>query len=656
MPHPLRPLSLAFALALSLAAGGAAAQAPVEPGNSPLAAPAQCTDFYSQANASWLAANPPAAGPESVLGQLVEHTRQQQRELLDEAMRAPRNDAQKRLGDLWASGLDEDAVEADGARPIAPLLARIDGIRRGSDVPAVIGELHRTGIPVAFNFAPDFDLKALDRHIGYFMPGGTGLGDPAFYTRDNPSNRATLARYRDYVARMLALTGSRPDQLDADVDAVIAIETAIARRSPSMVALENPFRSYVPVKVRDVARTYPNLQLDRFLRAQGVKDDVVSLPDPTLFAELDSLVAKLPPEQWKAYLRWRVGDAMAPYLSRDFREASRAFRGGGSSREELVLDAINLTAGPMLGREYAARHLPAATRQRAAEVADQVRRAQMAAVDTASWLDPESRAEAKAKLAAVQIEVGAPRRELDYAMPPMDRASFGGNILLASAWRQREEMKRIGRGTPDRRWDVLPQQPSVAYDATRNRLVVTAAVLQAPVFEAGNPAREYGAYGALVGNQLTRAVDARGALVDARGELRSWWSAADRGAWNLLGQRVAAQYANHTHPALAGARVDGARIKEQAISDLAGLELALAAWKRAHPQAGPEQQQAVFFAWSQLWGQREPATAARRGMHAPGPLRSNITLSNLPEFAEAFGCRAGQPMQRAETAQVRIWR
>src|SRR5690606_36936267 len=162
------------------------------------------------------------------------------------------------------------------------------------------------------------------------------------------------------------------------------------------------------------------LQLDRFLRAQGVKDAVVSLPDPTLFAELDSLVAKLPPEQWKAYLRWRVGDALAPYLWRDFREASRACSGGGSTRAGRVADA--------------ATPLPAATRQRAAEVADQVRRAQMAAVDTASWLDPESRAEAKAKLAAVQIEVGAPRRELDYAMPPMDRASFGGNILLASAW------------------------------------------------------------------------------------------------------------------------------------------------------------------------------------------------------------------------------
>ncbi len=665
-PRPL-VLALAFGLSALLAAPHADAQRKRAP--APPVVPPQCTDFHAQANAAWLAANPlpPGSDAISVLGQLAERSRHQQRELLQAAMQTPQNEVQKRLGDFWASGLDEAAVEADGSRPIAPLLSRIDAIKRAKDVPAAIAALHQVGIPVAFNFAPDVDLKALDRHIGYFMQGGMGLPDPAFYTRDTADTRALMTRYRDYVRQVLTLTGTAPARLDADVQAVIDIETAIARRAQPVADLNNPFRTYVPVPVANVVKSYRNLQLDKFLEAQGVRDDLVSLPDPALFAELDGMVARLPAEQWKAYLRWRVGDAMAPYLSRSFRDASFAFRGqvlageaAQAPRWEQVLDAINTAAGPMLGREYAARHLSADARRSATSVADAVRQAQIAALDQATWLSPASRAEARTKLEALKVEIGTPRRDVDYTVQPMGRGSFGGNMLIASTWRHREEMKRIGKGNADRRWDVLPQQPALAYDIAQNRLIATAAVLQPPVFDAANPAMAFGAYGALVGNQLTRAVDARGSLVDAQGQLRSWWTAEDRAAWTQLGQRVATQYAGYPYPGVANAKVDGQRVKDEALSDLAGLELAVAAWNRVQPAAGPAQQQALFTAWSQLWGQQvTPATAAERRLadiHPPGAVRGNAPLANLPAFGAAFGCSAGQPMQRTEAEQVRVWR
>src|SRR5690606_26441623 len=222
----------------------------------------QCTDFYAQANAGWLKANPAPADPEAVsaLGQLAERALQQQRDLLDAAMASPQNEVQKRLGDFWASGLDEAAVEADGSRPIAPLLARIDAIKRSRDVPAAIAALHQVGIPVAFNFAPDVDLKALDRHIGYFMQGGMGLPDPAFYTRDDADTRALLQRYGDYVRQILTLTGTAPARLEAETAAVFAIETAIARKSQSIADLNNPFRTYAPVPTAELAKRYRNLQ------------------------------------------------------------------------------------------------------------------------------------------------------------------------------------------------------------------------------------------------------------------------------------------------------------------------------------------------------------------------------------------------------------
>jgi len=668
----IRPLALALGFSLlwllSTPDADAARRKKAATPRTP-AVSAACTNFYEDANASWLKANPaPQAGAVTALGQLSEHALQQQRELLDASKNSPQGNVQKLLGDFWASGLDEAAVEKDGANPIAPLLSRIDAIKKAKDVPASIAALHQIGIPVGFNFGPDVDLKALDRHIGYFMQGGMGLPDPAFYIRTDADTQALMGRYRTYVKQMLALTGTPADKLDTDAASVLQIETALARSAQSLQGINNPFNNYAPIATKELTRQYKNLRLSDFLDAQGVKDDLVSMADPAMFKQLDSMIVSIKPEQWKAYLRWRVGDAMAPYLSKSFRDAEYQFRGrllrGDAvppQRWQQVLDAINVAAGPMLGREYVSRYLSDDTRRQAEAIADQVRDAQLAALERTGWGNGTVMAEAKAKLAAMKIEVGAPHRDLDFTVQPMGRGSFGGNMLIASTWRHHEEMKRIGKGNADRRWDVLPQQPAVSYDIAQNRLIVTAAVLQAPVLNTnGTPAARYGAYGALVAHEITRAIDAKGSLVDAKGELRSWWTPAEKARWTMLIGKLTTQFSAYPYPGVPNAKVNGAQTAEENLADLAGVELAWQAFSKAQPAASDADKQGFFTAWARLWPQQfSPNEAVQRAsadVHAPGQWRTNGPLSNLPEFGAAFNCKAGQPMQRVDAERISIWR
>ena len=671
MPNQ-KPLVLALAASLALVLAAPQADAQRKRAAKKPAAPAvtACSDLYGFVNKDWLAANTVVGGNGmvSALGELQQRAAQQQRELLNAAMQAPQNDVQRLLGDFWASGLDEAAVEADGGKPIASLVARIDAIKRSKDIAPSIAALHQVGIPVAFNFTADLDLADLDRHVGYFSQGGLALPDPAYYTREDADTRALLGRYTEYVEKILLLTGTPQDKVKAEMAQVLDLETRIARASKPVTSLRDPRENYALVPTAGLAKQFRQLQLDQFLQAQGVKDDSVSMANPAYFTELDTLVRTLKPEQWKVYLRYQIGNAMAPYLSKAFRDADFEFNGrvlrglpAPPVRDVQVLNAINRAAGPMLAREYVARFLPAETRSRAESIANDVRAALGGAVERNTWMSEATRAEAKAKVAKLAIEIGAPRRDLDYTVQPMGRTSFGSNMLIASTWHHREEMRRIGRGNAERRWDVLPQQPALAYDLAHNRLIVTAAVLQPPVLDmTQDAAGQYGSFGALVAHELGRSVDAKGRLVDAKGDVRTWWTPADDAAWAARADKLAAQYSAYPYPGVEGLKVNGTLTRDEDIADLGAVELGLDALAASQPADAAKARESFFRSWAALWRQQATADTARHlaatSVQAPGQWRANGPLSNQPAFAETFKCKAGNAMLRKPEDQVSIWR
>ena len=536
------------------------------------------------------------------------------------------------------------------------------------DVPAAIAALHQVGIPVLFNFGAEADLADLNRHLGYFVQGGLGLPDPAYYSRGDAETQQIVSQYTQYVRNILALTGTAEDRLDAETELVLELERRIAAASRPLADVRDPRTQYALVNTADLAKQYRRLQLGEFLTAQGVQSEQVSLANPALFAQLDTLVGALKPEQWKAYLRFHIGDAMAPYLSKSFRDAEFDFHGrilrGESaqpSRQQLVLGAINRAAGPMLAREYVARHLPEPTRARAELVSGQVRDALARSIERSAWMSDAAKTEAAAKLAKLRIQIGAPVEDIDYTVQPMGRASFGSNMLIASTWRHAQEMRRIGRPDVARRWDLLPQNPALAYDAAQNRLIVTAAVLQAPVLDmATDGASHYGTFGALVGHELSRAVDVKGKFVDSNETVRTWWTPADDAAWLQATDRLVTQYNAYPYPGLTGVNVNGALTRDENAADLAGVELAWDALLRANPELAKDGREAFFRGWAQMWRQQSAVDTATRAaatsVQAPGQWRANGPVSNLPAYSETFACKAADAMVRKAEDQVSIWR
>lgn len=630
-----------------------------------------CNDYYGQVNGEWLKAHPaPTAGSVSAFDAMLDNARAQQRALLEDLARDPHSDADRALGMLWTDGMNESAIETAAATPLQPLFDRIAKVKNAKDLSTAIADLHAAGMPVLFNFAVDMDLKDFDRQFGYASQGGLGLPDPDYYTRTDADTRALLGRYRSYVEAILRLSGTPVDKVSTESGWVLSIEMQLAQASLPLVQLRDPNNAYRPISLRDLQKAYPNLAFDKFLRAQRADDDHVSLASGGFFQVADGLLASVPVEQWQAYLRFHAASALAPYLSRGFQDAYFQLYGhllGGDlqpiPRVQLVLDAVDRALGDTMGHAWAERYLPQAAKDAATRVADGVRAAMKNALQHSAWMDDATRVAALAKLDKLRIEIGESSRKAPVSGLALGGGNFAVDMLAAAAWSHQRDMAAIGKRTNERRWPVLAQIPDVSYDLVQNRVIVTAAFLQPPAFDASaDSAQQFGALGPLLGHQLHYAFDGKGRSIDADGQLRDWWTQKTAVAFEQSTAPIVAQYDGYA--ASNAAKINGRQTRDENIADLAGLELAWDAFKAsiaAQPLAkigGLTPEQRFFEAYAKVW-QRNSASDAldietSTSIQAPAKFRVNGPLVNLPEFGKVYACKAGQPMKNR--TPVSIWR
>lgn len=667
------PLFTRFLVALLLTGlnGLVQAQAPtqaIDPRQFDTSTPA-CKDFYQHATGGWLQANPVPAGFAS-WGTFEEIGLQgllQQRALVESA--ASSSDPTTRLlGDLYASGMNEAAVEAAGATPLTPLLERIARISKTRDIAPAIGDLHARGIPVLFDFGANDDLANPARRIAYANQGGLGLSDRDYYLREDDDTRLLLVAYEGYVQRLLELSGSAAAATEAGW--VVQIEKRLARASLSLTQLRDPQTSYRMVSVKELDKTYPALRWKKFLQAQGIAAVTnISLAHTVFFREADALVRDLSPEQWRAYLRFHVAHAMAPYLSSGFVEAHdamylRTLRGSKEPmpRWRRVLLTVDTLLGPALGQHYLQAHFPPEANSAAEALVEQVRVTLRGKLEHAPWLGTQARQLALEKIDAVDIKLGGPDKKAIYEGLQLSSQAYAGNVLALVAWLHRRHMEVIDKVREEWQWPQPAYAVNVYYDPARNQLVLPAGLMQTPVFDpTGDVAANYGALGSIVAHELMRGFDVVGSRFDAQGRLAPWWQAADVNAFELRFKPLEAQYS--AYPVLGQVKVNGELTLAENIADLAGVEVALAAFTAlgTQPVVGNlSAMQRYFYAYARLWRRNyrdeELQLLAQIDVHAPAKWRVNGPLANLDEFADGFNCKVGaNSMMRTKTERIRVF-
>jgi len=639
---------------------------------------APCRDFYRWSNGGWLARNPvPAAyGSWGSFDELRDKNQAVLRSVLEEAAagagRAPAGSNARKLGVFYAACMDSASAERAGAAPLAEALAAIERIDSRAALQAQVTRLQGMGLGGMFGFSAQQDARNSTRVIAVTGQGGLGLPDRDFYTRPDSAALKIRAAYREHVARMLVLTGATPARAAAAAGRVLAIETALANASMTRVAQRDPNAVYHKMSVAQLQALTPGWQWATYLRDRGARGvDSVNVRQPEFFRALDGMLAAVPLAEWKAYLRWHLARAAAPALSSRFGDESFRMQAVlTGTREQLprwkrCLASTDAALGEALGQAYVERTFTPEARARALRMVDNLAAALRDRLAGLEWMSDTTRAQALAKLEAFRNKIGYPDRWRDYSALEIRPGSHLDNLVRVSRFASARNLAKIGQPVDRTEWGMTPPTVNAYYSPSMNEIVFPAGILQPPFFDpAADDAVNYGGMGAVIGHEMTHGFDDQGRQFDAAGNLRDWWQPRDAAAYDEQAGRVAAQFSAYT--VIDGTvNVNGRLTLGENIADLGGLTIAYHALQKelaGKPRAmidGFTPEQRFFMAWAQIWRRNSRPEALRLQVatdsHSPGQWRTNGPLSNMPEFAQAFGCNEGDPMVRPENVRARIW-
>ncbi|HEX4969523.1 MAG TPA: M13 family metallopeptidase [Steroidobacteraceae bacterium] len=635
-----------------------------------------CTDFFQYANGRWRAENPiPASMPRwSRRWAAGEANKDQLRKILEQAaaMKAQRGSIEQLTGDFYAGCMNEQQANSLGAKPIAPLLTQIDAIRTQADLHKTLAALHEVQIAAPFVVAGDSDAHNPSFTIAQYYASALGMPDRDYYLKDDARFKEAREKYRAYLQRLFALAGSNDAQAKAATETVMRVETRYAQASLDNVALRDPQQTDHKMTFAELQKLAPAFEWGAYYTATGLTQGDLNVTEPKLLQEFDRQLRETSIADWQTYLRSRVLDSAAPSLSADFVKAEFDFREAflNGAREmkprwKRCAEATDALLGEALGRKYVEKYFPPEAKARMQELVKNLLLAMKDTIEGLEWMSPQTKARALEKLSTFNPKVGYPDKWKDYSKVAVRRDAYWESVLAARRFGVEDDHKQINRPTDRGRWLITTPTSDAYYNPTLNEIVFPAGILQPPAFSMqAVDAVNYGAIGVVIGHEISHGFDDQGAQFDAQGRLKNWWTDADLKKFQARGQCVVKQFENYfIEP---GIHHNGKLVLGESIGDLAGAKIAYRAFhiaQRGKPPAPtidgftPDQQ--FFIAWGQFRGDElRPEFARTMVQGDPHPVAKYRVIgpvSNLPEFQQAFQCKAGSPMVRKPEERCEVW-
>jgi putative endopeptidase len=630
-----------------------------------------CTDFYAYSCGGWLKQNPipPDQASWGVSSKLQDQNWSLLRNLLESAAPASpeRNAVTRKIGDYYAACMDEGAIDRAGVGPLQAKLDRIAGLRSKQDIAELAGEM--IGADILFDLRSEQDYADSTQVVAEVDQDGLGLPDRDFYLLEDAKLLKLRKAYAAHLRKMFELLGDTPAAAAAESKSVVRIETALAAGSVSRIDRRDPQKMYHKTSLSQLQALSPLFRWDRYLTRVGLSGlESLNVATPGFFKTMNAELRKESLQGWKAYLRWHLVHADAPYLSSAFVEADfdfygRTLRGAQTlePRWKRCVNAVDNDLGEALGQAYVERAFRPQAKQRALEMVEQIEDAMRREIESLPWMTAETKRRALEKLHAVTNKIGYPDRWRDYTALAVARDDEMGNVERAREFELRRHLAKIGKPVDRGEWVMTPPTVNAYYDAQMNDINFPAGILQPPLFDPqSDDAPNYGNTGATIGHELTHGFDDEGRQFDARGNLRDWWTAQDAKQFERRALCISDQYSQY--PVVDHIKVNGRLTLGEDLADLGGLILAYRAWKeqtKGQPLApieGFTPEQRFFIGYGQSWcsntRDQVKRLSATADPHSPDQFRANGVVSNLPEFEQAFACKPGTPMVRKDRCQV----
>ncbi|TFW17691.1 M13 family metallopeptidase [Duganella callida] len=634
-------------------------------------------DFFRNLNGRWLDQTEIPADQSSwgSFEKLDDDTKPQLRAIIEAAAadpnKQPGSDAQ-RIGDFYASYMDEATLERLRLTPLQADFERVAALSDKAQIPALIAYFNRVGYTAPYNFGIHQDNKDSTRYVADLVQDGLSLPDPDYYLKKSDKKMAdALARYEKHVANMLGMAGNA--HAAADAKAIVALETELARIQWTKVQMRDPVKAYNKIPLNQLSKLAPGYDWHTWLRDTGIagKTDYVIVSQPSFITGMNKLIAKTPLATWQTYFQWQVLHANAPYLSRDFALENFDFYGrvlsGVAQQEPRWKRAVNATdngLGEVLGKLYVEQHFPPERKAHMEQLVKNLLAAYRQSIDTLDWMGADTKKEAQAKLAKFTTKIGYPNKWRDYSQLVVAKDDLVGNVRRSHQFDYEKEVNKLGKPIDRDEWGMTPQTINAYYNPELNEIVFPAAILQPPFFNAeADDAVNYGAIGAVIGHEISHGFDDQGAQYDGDGNLRDWWTKADHKNFAAKTRMLVRQY-NSFSP-IKGYHVNGELTLGENIADNSGAAIAYKAYlislggKPAPVIDGLTGQQRFYMGFGQVWRAKirdaQQIIYLKVDPHAPDKFRANGTVRNQPGYYEAFGVKPGDQMYLAPKDRVIMW-